>query len=77
MIPKGFHGLSNHLLNTPWPKVVTGKSKLMPIFSQPEIDIDATFQVLEDRTCPPAEQLPDTGVGPSMGKNSRPHLYPQ
>ena len=62
-IQNGFHGLSNHLLNTPWPKVTKGKSKLTPIFSQPTIDIEATFQVLCDSSNPPADQLPDTGVG--------------
>lgn len=63
-VPKGFHGLSNHLLNTPWPKITTGKAKLKPIFSQPKIDIEATFQVLGDRSNPTPEHLPDTGVGP-------------
>ncbi|RPJ78051.1 MAG: NRDE family protein [Deltaproteobacteria bacterium] len=62
-VPKGFHGLSNHLLNTPWPKITTGKAKLKPIFSQPEIDIEATFQVLGDSDSPPPDHLPDTGVG--------------
>lgn len=62
-VTSGFHGLSNHLLNTPWPKVIQGKAKLKPVFSRTEIDIQATFQVLGDRSCPPADQLPDTGVG--------------
>lgn len=63
-VPKGFHGLSNHLLNTPWPKITTGKAKLKPIFSQPEIDIEAVFQLLGDNSSPPPDHLPDTGVGP-------------
>jgi uncharacterized protein with NRDE domain len=63
-VPKGFHGLSNHLLNTPWPKITTGKIKLNPIFSQPNIDIEAVFQVLGDSSNPPPDNLPDTGVGP-------------
>ena len=67
-VPAGLHGLSNHLLNTPWPKVTSGKSRLRPLFEQPVIDIEAVFRVLEDRTCPAADQLPDTGVGPEWEK---------
>ncbi|MFH2065714.1 MAG: NRDE family protein [Pseudomonadota bacterium] len=62
-VPGGFHGLSNHLLNTPWPKVIQGKSKLKSVFSRSGIDIQDTFQVLGDRSSPPDDQLPDTGVG--------------
>jgi uncharacterized protein with NRDE domain len=62
-VPTGFHGLSNHLLNTPWPKVTKGKSKLKTIFYQPEIDVEAVFQALGDSSNPPADQLPDTGIG--------------
>lgn len=52
----GVHGLSNALLDTPWPKVVRGVQSL------PHAD---PFEVLLDRV--PAESgLPDTGVGPEL-----------
>jgi len=63
-IAPGVHGLSNHLLNTPWPKVYQGKSRLHSLmiqktrFSQEDI-----FKVLADRSTPSDEELPDTGVG--------------
>ncbi len=37
-IPNGFHGLSNHLLDTPWPKVKNGKMKMKPLFDQEKIE---------------------------------------
>jgi uncharacterized protein with NRDE domain len=59
----GFYGLSNHLMNTRWPKVEKGKEKLTPIFKNKEIDIDDILHILEDKEYPPDDQLPDTGIG--------------
>lgn len=56
----GIHGLSNHLLNTPWPKVRQGKQRLQAW--QPHQDDDALFALLADATRFPDEQLPQTGV---------------
>ena len=60
----GFYGLSNHLLNTPWPKVERGKSELAALFTtgQPP-DSEALFAVLAERHIPADAELPDTGVG--------------
>lgn len=62
-VTPGIYGLSNHLLDTPWPKVKKGKDALTPLFSEKEIRTNAVFCVLEDRTQPPDAELPDTGVG--------------
>ena len=58
----GLYGLSNHLLDTPWPKVRRGKKVLRELLdrSAPEDDL---FDLLADRTKAPDEELPDTGVG--------------
>ncbi len=56
----GVHGLSNHLLNTPWPKVRTGKRRLQEW--QPHQDDDSLFALLADPTAYPDDQLPQTGV---------------
>jgi len=58
----GLYGLSNHLLNTPWPKVRRGKERLRELLDRgaPERDL---FGLLADRTIAPDEELPDTGVG--------------
>ncbi len=60
----GFYGLSNHLLDTPWPKVERGKSKLSEIFDTGQLlDSEALFAVLAERHIPQDAELPDTGVG--------------
>jgi uncharacterized protein with NRDE domain len=60
----GVHGLSNHLLNSPWPKVERGKAGLLDLLAAPVDDlVPALFALLEDQTPPPDHLLPDTGVG--------------
>jgi uncharacterized protein with NRDE domain len=59
----GIYGVSNHLLDTPWPKVERGKKALAEILSSdapPPCDI---FRLLADRTCADDSCLPETGVG--------------
>ena len=67
-IPPGTHSISNHSLNTPWPKVVKGKSLLSNYLkNHPErIQISDLFDILMDREIAPDDQLPDTGVGLEM-----------
>ena len=63
-IPPGVHGLSNHLLNTSWPKVTKATSKLQSLIGQKErISPDNIFKILRDRSTPTDKDLPDTGVG--------------
>jgi uncharacterized protein with NRDE domain len=62
-VQPGFHGLSNALLNTPWPKVERGKSLLQPAMTRETIDAEELFELLYDHTPAPDERLPDTGVG--------------
>jgi uncharacterized protein with NRDE domain len=63
-IPKGSHGLSNHFLDTPWPKVERGKELLGRVLSEKEDpSFEAIFDVLADRSRPDDSMLPDTGVG--------------
>lgn len=62
-ISDGFHGLSNHLLETPWPKVVRGKEKLQEILTGKKINTDHLMDALYDDQLAPDDQLPDTGVG--------------
>lgn len=59
----GLYGLSNHLLDTPWPKVVRGKKKLGPILQNPKLDREELFEFLYDDHRAPDGQLPDTGIG--------------
>ncbi len=60
----GFYGLCNHLLDTPWPKIIRGKELLHSAMTAPgRIDHHSLFALLEDSWCPPQEKLPDTGIG--------------
>lgn len=63
-LPAGVHGLSNHLLNTPWPKVTLGKRRVAALFESGESElVKGLFDALADRTAAPDTDLPDTGVG--------------
>lgn len=62
-ITAGIHGLSNHLLNTPWPKVVRGKKLMKEALKSKRAAMEeALFALLSDRRFPPPEKLPSTGV---------------
>ncbi len=58
----GQYGLSNHLLDTPWPKVAKGKPKFREILNTPFSPGDL-FELLLDDQIASDDQLPDTGVG--------------
>ncbi len=58
----GTYGLSNHLLDTPWPKVAELKPRFDAAIREP-LDLDAIRRLLADRGIAPDSALPDTGVG--------------
>lgn len=58
----GFYGLSNHLLETSWPKVLRGKGKIKPVLSDNLIDPERLFEVLYDDQVAVDELLPKTGL---------------
>lgn len=62
-LPSGVHALSNHYLNTPWPKVrraIVGMDRLV---AGPTSDlVDGLFALLADDHVAPDDQLPDTGL---------------
>jgi uncharacterized protein with NRDE domain len=65
-LPPGIYGLSNHLLDTPWPKVVRGKSALAAALQSAHDDeglLATLFALLGERTIAGDAALPDTGVG--------------
>ena len=62
-IGAGIHGVSNGALNTPWPKLVTGKQALQELLkSTPSLSPDDLLPLLNHRQRAPDHQLPDTGV---------------
>lgn len=59
----GLFGLSNHLLETPWPKVEKGKREIEILLKSRQVNAGDLFTILSDETISPDEALPDTGVG--------------
>ena len=72
-VEPGVHGLSNHLLDTPWPKVAQGRQEL-----EAHLNGDAStlaerlYAMLADRTAAPPAALPDTGMGALREKQLAP-----
>jgi uncharacterized protein with NRDE domain len=62
-IEQGIHGLSNHLLDTPWPKVERGKEKWNALLTQPVLKPAELFDFLLDEQQAPDNLLPETGIG--------------
>ena len=64
----GIYALSNHLLDTPWPKVKLGKRAFKDIIiKNANGNINSKlFSLLADQTQAPAGELPNTGVDNSL-----------
>lgn len=59
----GVYGMSNHLLNTPWPKLESGRQQLAQCLAQTDIAEEDLWSILASRQQPPDDELPATGVG--------------
>ena len=57
----GIYGLSNALLDSPWPKVLNAKAQFASLLCQCAPD-EAYFDMLADTTRAPDRRLPETGV---------------
>ncbi len=63
VVARGVHGLSNHLLDTPWRKVEEGKLELLSLLAAGGPTPGALLALLDRREAAPDASLPDTGVG--------------
>ena len=60
-LARGIYGLSNHLLDSPWPKLLTARQRFAAALPRvPERD--PLFAILADDEIVPDEELPATGV---------------
>jgi uncharacterized protein with NRDE domain len=59
----GIYGLSNHLLDTPWYKVASGKAELAALIEADAVNPRHLLAVLASCTPGPQRSLPHTGVG--------------
>ncbi|MBV7485873.1 NRDE family protein [Bordetella sp. BOR01] len=63
-LPPGIYAVSNHLLDTPWPKLARTKAAFRQVLrSAPQPDLPALYATLFDRTPADDASLPDTGIG--------------
>jgi uncharacterized protein with NRDE domain len=63
-LPPGIYGLSNELLDTPWPKLQRVRQRFDPLLTQPgEVPKDELFAILADPTQAGVDEaLPETGL---------------
>jgi uncharacterized protein with NRDE domain len=63
-LPPGIYGLSNHLLDTPWPKVETAKAAMANCLEHDHEALEGRlFELLADSHQVADEKLPNTGIG--------------
>lgn len=67
VIGDGVHGLSNASVNTPWPKVMVGKTRLCDVLSEENL-LNSLFALLRDESAHENSALPNTGVGIELEK---------
>jgi uncharacterized protein with NRDE domain len=72
-IAPGVHGLSNHRLDEPWPKVLRGRQAMKDALGGTE-PAPRLFEMLSDPRGAPDEELPDTGVGLAWERRLAPPL---
>ncbi len=58
----GIYGLSNHLLDTPWPKVAKGKARFTDLLSNGRLSLKEFFEILADESLAGDIDLPSTSV---------------
>ena len=76
-ISPGVHGLSNGLLNDPWPKVEQGVAALRGLLNADEAQLTpALFNLLTDSTPAPDHLLPSSGLTLERERNRSPIFIP-
>lgn len=63
LLQDGLHGVSNHLLDTPWPKVRRGTAAMQAVLASDAADpFPPLLAALADRRVAADHELPDTGL---------------
>ncbi|WP_131781529.1 NRDE family protein [Legionella gresilensis] len=74
-LSSGIYSLSNHLLNTPWPKTEKAKALLkkhiteLDKYTNNEEKIDVLYTILSEESLAPDNQLPVTGIARDLEKS--------
>lgn len=72
LLGPGTYGLSNGLLNSPWPKVEYGKERLGSLLKRAAPGHASFFRLLANRREWPDRKLPETGIGRKLEKRLSP-----
>ncbi|WP_281719074.1 NRDE family protein [Pandoraea apista] len=64
-ISPGLHGLSNAVMDTPWPKLLSRRDALADALSR-NADDTTLLQIMRDPTEAPDDALPETGVSQTL-----------
>ncbi len=68
LIKDGIHGLSNALLDTPWPKLSSANHQLHDILQAEDLDKERLFELLRDDNPADEGDLPVTGISKELEK---------
>ncbi|MCH7894467.1 MAG: NRDE family protein [Proteobacteria bacterium] len=68
VLQPGIHGLSNHRLNTPWPKVEKTRHRFADALASDDIDEVELFSILGDNRPFDDKVLANTGIGRELEK---------
>lgn len=72
MLEPGVHAVSNHLLNTPWPKLTAIHQGLAQVLDNSELDPRLFLPLLLSTQQAPEDLLPNTGMGRSIERQLSP-----
>ena len=61
-LDRGVYGLSNHTLDSPWPKLVRSRDRLAELLATDRVEPDTLFALLADRNPADLDETPDTGL---------------
>jgi uncharacterized protein with NRDE domain len=63
-LERGVYGLSNHWLDSPWPKLLRSRARLDELVAADRVEPGTLFALLADRTPADLDETPDTGLPP-------------
>ncbi len=64
LLPAGVHGISNAVLDTPWPKLLRKRGEIgTQVARERAPTLDALIELMRDPSVAPDDELPNTGIG--------------
>lgn len=72
IVTSGIHALSNHLLDTPWPKVQRLRQRFTTELERDQPRVQALLEFLDDTEPASDAELPSTGISPEWERRLSP-----